>query len=266
MSVAAIVQDISNFRDENGLVQPSEGKSNNGLMYTSEAMAILFALRRESAENYANKLLIELIMALHEAVYQCEGEMGQFFRHKDKSGGVQSFDDLIGVAAVDPHHASDILYFLRKNWGFYPSTPNPHPRFSKGWFKQKGQEFLWRSPAFRAHLKISAHHSLWRIGPIEWLAWVWEMMTNKRDQDGWRKTFFYAWAVADRYRSSEYPWVNEKSCPWLLRLIILDWSKSLHCAHSEGIGEVRGEYFGHSHPNAKFAHFSEEFILKQVSR
>ncbi len=218
------------FLDDNDLIQPPvrepgklPGWSNNGLMYSSEVL-----VKIQDSDQPRNVLEDRL----NSGIDKCEVKPGAFYRHSNMSGGHQSFDDLIAVAATDAQRASRILKFIRRRFGFYYILPNPNP-YGKGWWNYWGQIFLYRNPVFMAHLQICCGET-----PFEWELDMLraELTNNQSNHDSWRKSYFYCRAA--------------RSIPELANECAT-WSINLESEYPGGIGQVRGDYFqNHNHPSA----------------
>ncbi len=200
---------------DGGIGHNRSGHSGNAPMYTVEVMLLL----RERG-------FVSLYGELENFIFRCQGERGQFFRTPEpRRYGHTSIDDLFAISSLNRFYAEDVFNFLRLNWGFYETTPNPNGLYGRNWWKFWGQIFLYRRLDFIAHLKYCMGK---KPSSIEEMAWNISMNLTERDTaDGWRIGYFKAKA---------------KPGAWA------DYEARLKAVHGS-LAELRGGYFqDYGHP------------------
>ncbi len=226
-----VERDFAEYLDGFDLIQPEKGHpdftntTGNGPMYTGEAHDLLGPGQLKDR--------------LYAAMWACYVD-GFFYRTPTKKSPVTSFDDLFVFAATSGNMAQLIMERIKQYWGFYPTFSNPHKLLSKKWWRHWGQIYMRRFPHFTAHCKFAYGK---RPNWFEIMRWKTVMIEPKKDQDGWRKSYFMHLVVSrDPKLSQEFA------------VELRTWEKNLYSRYPEGIGQCRGKYFGNPmHPNARYA-------------
>lgn len=201
-------------------------------MYTCEAVHIV------KGKNYA------LEMEFWKFLNSCERKNGQFFKVPkgvENPWGHMTIDDLIAIAEQDHIWAEDILNHF--SWWFYWTTPNPNKPWTQPWFMFPFQCMLGRYRGAMAHIKMCSGQ---KVNFIDLIFWIYDLVAEK-DQDGWRKTYFYIKAY------ERWSYKTPK-----LDAVVLEWKKDIE--DLGGLKKIRGDYFespanpnGRNHPNAVYA-------------
>lgn len=87
-----ILEDYKTVTDKDGLVQPPEGRSNNGVRYTGE---MVIALVKHGALSQEESTRLRAVLS------SCEREPGLLMRSPRNTGGYQSVDDTIAAITID---------------------------------------------------------------------------------------------------------------------------------------------------------------------
>jgi hypothetical protein len=209
---------IGEFIDYNGLVSPDGKPSGNGLLYSAYVLAKLNIDTQNDAF---------LVASLRTSMSKCQIKPG-LFRRSPYNHDMNSFDDLIGVCAVDQMWAVDVFdYGESHRWCFNNVVP--------GVWNWKA--WLGRNPAFVAHVMYCAG-----MTPHLFLtlAWCFSVATagllNKNNQDAWTLSAMMI--------------VGNRKPNFLTRLAERIYKKRLK-KHFLCLGNVFRDYFGHDHPIAE---------------
>lgn len=226
MVFMALYLELQAYQDKYGFVQPAEGWSGNGILYTSEAMILLKKWQE----------LTQLqIKRFNETIQTVEIEPGLYNRfpgYDDQEGQ----DDYIGLTLASnimgTKHAKDVFNYGRSHgWVFSNKKDN----------KDKWPARFWRMPQLLAHFYWCAgvEPPLWQ--KIYWMLVILTtgVFTDGKGQDTWILS-----------------WLHIEACPhkeyWSYKFTIKMWQKRLLKFKPNGMKQVFEEYFGKDHPIAKY--------------
>lgn len=160
----SILSSLQPYTDANGLICPQSNpaidSTNNGLLYTAEAIVALM-------DN--GELTPELKQHFMTVYGSCEVILGLMKRLPDGTGGQEGPDDYYGCGAAaafcDPSFAQDILNY---SWLRNYNNENPGKFTLKSW--------MGRFPHLMTHLKLAAGQSIWN--PFERAWWAASLMIS----------------------------------------------------------------------------------------
>lgn len=221
----ALFLELEKLRDKYGFIQPFEGWSGNGILYTAESLILL---------DRWGELTEEHIKKFDETIRSVTIEPGLYHRfpgYDDQQGQ----DDYIGLSTVSllfkTRHAKDIFEYGKNHGWVYANKPANQDQ----WMAR-----FWRFPQVVAHFYWCAGHEppLWRR--IYWLLVIATtgLFGDAKGQDTWILS-----------------WLHILACPHkdklIYRWVISIWKDRLweyHC-DMKGVFEA---YFRPGHPLAYY--------------
>jgi hypothetical protein len=201
---------------------PGDHSTDNGLLFTATYLHLLM----ERGESSAGEFCL-----FWELVRSCELEPGLIVRYPGDRG-MQAHDDLIGIAAVNPILAREILRYGQRH-GYSWNTEEPG--------RWTLRTFFYRMGGFVPFLKAQAKDSLSILDKINAsAAYLCNFLEPRSETSGRCLLYLMSEALDERGGSG-------------VRLAIELWRRRMASMYPGGIQELRSIYFGKDHPLALFS-------------